>query len=158
MRVLVTGAYGLIGSAILARLHRDGHQLIAAGRALDEARPRFPYPTWIHADFARLTTADAWRPLLTNIDAVVNCVGVLQDGGRDNMQAVQVEGTCALFDACVQAGVRRVVHISAVGASPRRQKATVSAMSSLLTACTLLATTGVTQGSPASPRSIALPP
>jgi uncharacterized protein YbjT (DUF2867 family) len=117
MRVLVTGAYGLIGSAILARLHRDGHELIAAGRALDEARLRFPYATWIEADFARLTSAAAWRPLLANIDAVVNCVGVLQDGGRDNMQAVQVEGTCSLFDACVAAGVRRVAHISAVGAS-----------------------------------------
>ena len=117
MRVLVTGAYGLIGSAILARLRRDGHELTAAGRALDEARLRFPYATWIQADFARLTTAEAWRPLLTNIDAVVNCVGVLQDGGRDNVQAVQVDGTCALFDACAQAGVRRVIHISAVGAS-----------------------------------------
>ena len=42
MRVLVTGAYGLIGSAILARLHRDGHELIAAGRSIDEARRRFP--------------------------------------------------------------------------------------------------------------------
>lgn len=28
MRVLVTGAYGLIGSAVLARLHRDGHELV----------------------------------------------------------------------------------------------------------------------------------
>ena len=81
MRVLVTGAYGLIGSAILARLHRDGHELIAAGRSLDEARRRFPYAQWIAADFARLTAADAWRPLLADVDAVVNCVGVLQDGG-----------------------------------------------------------------------------
>ena len=117
MRVLVTGAYGLIGSAIHASLRRDGHELIAAGRALDEARLRFPYATWVHADFTRLTTAEAWLPLLANIDAVVNCVGVLQDGARDNVHAVQVEGTCALFDACAQAGVRRVVHISAVGAS-----------------------------------------
>ena len=61
----------------------------------------------------------AWRPLLANVDAVVNCVGVLQDGARDNVQAVQVEGTCALFDACVRAGVRRVVHVSAIGASTR---------------------------------------
>jgi len=118
MRVLVTGAYGLIGSAILARLHRDGHDLIAAGRSIDEARRRLPYARWIAADFARLTTADAWRPLLANVDAVVNCVGVLQNGTRDNVQAVQVDGTCALFDACVAAGVRRVVHISAVGVSP----------------------------------------
>lgn len=116
MRVLVTGAYGLIGSAVLARLYRDGHELVAAGRSLDEARRRFPYARWIAADFARLTTADRWRPLLAGIDAVVNCVGVLQDGARDDVQAVQVDGTCALFDACVLAGVRRVVHISAIGA------------------------------------------
>ncbi|HXW25700.1 MAG TPA: NAD-dependent epimerase/dehydratase family protein [Xanthobacteraceae bacterium] len=36
MRVLVTGAHGLIGSACLVRLNRDGHELTAAGRALDE--------------------------------------------------------------------------------------------------------------------------
>ncbi len=117
MRVLVTGAYGLIGSAVLARLHRDGHELVGAGRSLAEARRRFPYARWIEADFARLTAADAWRPLLSGIDAVVNCVGVLQDGARDDMQAVQVAGTGALFDACVQAGVRRVIHVSAIGAS-----------------------------------------
>jgi uncharacterized protein YbjT (DUF2867 family) len=133
MRVLVTGAYGLIGSVILARLHRDGHDLIAAGRSIDEARRRFPYARWVAADFSRLKTADAWRPLLAGVDAVVNCVGVLQDGARDNVQAVQVEGTCALFDGCAAAGIRRVVHISAIGASPEaptafaRTKATADA-------------------------------
>ena len=43
VRVLVTGAYGLIGSAVLARLHRDGHELIGAGRSIASARRRFPY-------------------------------------------------------------------------------------------------------------------
>lgn len=117
MRVLVTGAYGLIGSAVLARLHRDGHELVGAGRSLEEARRRLPYARWIEADFRRLTSADAWRPLLSGVEAVVNCVGVLQDGARDDVQAVQVVGTCALFDACAAAGVRRVVHVSAIGAS-----------------------------------------
>jgi uncharacterized protein YbjT (DUF2867 family) len=56
--------------------------------------------------------------LLEGIDAVVNCVGVLQDGSRDNVQAVQVQATCALFDACVVAKIGRVVHISAIGAEP----------------------------------------
>jgi uncharacterized protein YbjT (DUF2867 family) len=133
MRVLVTGAYGLIGSAILARLNRDGHELIAAGRSIDAARRRFPYARWIAADFSRLKTADAWRPLLSGVDAVVNCVGVFHDGGGDDVQAVQVEGTCALFDACAAAGVRRFVHVSAIGAAPQaptafaRTKATADA-------------------------------
>ena len=85
MRVVVTGAYGLIGSAMLARLHRDGHELIAVGRSIDQARQRFPYAQWIEADFARRTTADAWHPLFAGIDVVVNCVGVLQDSSRDKM-------------------------------------------------------------------------
>ncbi len=58
----------------------------------------------------------AWRPLLSEIDAVVNCVGVLQDGAHDDTRNIHVTATCALFDACVAAGIRCVVHISAMGA------------------------------------------
>ena len=118
MRVLVTGAYGLIGSACLARLHRDGHALVGAGRAIGEARRRFPMRSGVEADFARLTRAQDWLALLAGIDAVVNCVGVLQDSPRDDTRVVHVEATCALFDACVRAGIRRVVHISAIGSDP----------------------------------------
>ena len=116
MRVLVTGAYGLIGAACLARLYRDGHVLVGAGRAVGEARRRLPFAQWVAADFARLTTPAAWRPLLSDIDAVVNCVGVLQDGARDDTALVHVEATAALFAACRQAGIRRVIHVSAIGA------------------------------------------
>lgn len=117
MRVLVTGAYGLIGSAVLARLHRDGHVLTGAGRGIGEAALRLPYARWIAVDFMQLTTAAAWRPLLVDIDAVVNCVGALQDGARDDVARVQVDGTVALFDACAETGIRCLVHISAVGAT-----------------------------------------
>src|SRR4051794_32079176 len=98
MRVLVTGAYGLIGSAILARLKRDGHDLVGAGRSVEMARQRFHYVRWVEADFAQLASAPAWLPLLAGVDAVVNCVGVLQDSARDDVRQVQVAGTCALFD------------------------------------------------------------
>ncbi len=117
MRVLVTGAYGLIGSAVLARLHRDGHELIAAGRSIGDAARRMPFARWIEADFTKPTKASDWAPLLNGVDAVVNCVGVLEQGGRDDIQRTHVEGTVALFDACARAGVRRVIHISAIGAS-----------------------------------------
>jgi uncharacterized protein YbjT (DUF2867 family) len=118
MRVLVTGAYGLIGAACLARLHVAGHYVVAAGRSLRSARRRLPYAQWIAADFRRLASAEAWQPLLQGIDAVVNCVGVLQDGLRDDVRRVQLDGTKALFDGCVRAGVKRVIHISAIGAEP----------------------------------------
>jgi uncharacterized protein YbjT (DUF2867 family) len=114
MRVLVTGAYGLIGSAILTRLVRD-HAVTGAGRKVAAAAQRFPAAQWIAADFNTLTSAGAWRPLLESIDAVVNCVGVLQDGLRDDSHRVHVEATAALFSACEQARMR-VIHISAIGA------------------------------------------
>ena len=116
MRVLVTGAYGLIGSACLAGLHAAGHDVVGAGRSIGAARLQFPYAQWLEADFLRLQDAEAWQPLLGNIDAVVNCVGVLQDGWRDDVERIQFAGTVALFDGCARAGIRRVVQISALGA------------------------------------------
>ena len=116
MRVLITGAYGLIGSACLARLHADGHEVTGCGRSIASARRGLPYAQWIEADFSRLQDASSWRDLLNSVDAVINCVGVLQSGLRDDVERVQLAGTIALFDACVRAGVKRVVHISALGA------------------------------------------
>ncbi|MBM3529325.1 MAG: SDR family oxidoreductase [Alphaproteobacteria bacterium] len=116
MRVLVTGAYGLIGSAVLARLRRGGHDLIAAGRSIEAARRRAPFARWVEADFNRLTRPEDWLPLLDGVDAVVNCVGVLQDGAGDRVRRVQVTATNALFTACERRGVKRAIHISAVGA------------------------------------------
>jgi uncharacterized protein YbjT (DUF2867 family) len=116
MRVLVTGAYGLIGAAVLSRLHRDGHKLVAAGRRIAEASRRAPYARWVEADYRKLTLAGDWLPLLEDVDAVVNCVGVLQDGARDNVRRVHVEATTAMFAACERRGLRRVIHVSAIGA------------------------------------------
>jgi uncharacterized protein YbjT (DUF2867 family) len=115
MRVLVTGAYGLIGSACLARLRRDGHALVGAGRAVTQAQRRLAFAQWVEADFRRLVSIESWRPLLADIDVVVNCVGVLQDSARDDLHRVHVTATCALFDACERLGVRRVIHVSAIG-------------------------------------------
>jgi len=118
MRVLVTGAYGLIGGACVARLYAAGHDVVAAGRNIRSARRRFPFAQWVAADFNKLEDAPAWLPLLQGIDAVVNCVGVLQDGLRDDVRRVQLDGTKALFHGCVCASVKRVIHISAIGAEP----------------------------------------
>ena len=116
MRVLITGAYGLIGAACLERLRREGHDLIGAGRSVAQARLRFPYAGWAVADFGELTTPQSWHGLLSGIDGVVNCVGALQDGARDDLERVHVAAPAAMFAACEERGVRRVVHVSAVGA------------------------------------------
>ncbi len=116
MRVLVTGAYGLIGSAVLARLHRDGHELVGTGRQIDTAQRQFPYARWVAADFRDLQTKEAWKTVLTGIDAVVNCAGAFQQSLRDDLAAVHVSAPLALFAACEDLAIKRVVQISAIGA------------------------------------------
>jgi len=115
-RVLVLGANGFIGSHVAAALSAEGWTVRAGARRIAEPSRRAPAFDWAAADFARLTTAEAWAPLLAGVSAVVNCVGVLQDGGGDSTRAAHVDGPRALIAACEAAGVRRLIHISAVGA------------------------------------------
>ena len=83
-RVLVLGANGFIGSHVAAALSAEGWRVRAGARRIAEPSRRAPGFDWVAADFSKLTTAQAWAPLLEGVSAVVNCVGVLQDGGGDS--------------------------------------------------------------------------
>ncbi|MBC6980609.1 SDR family oxidoreductase [Caulobacter sp. 17J80-11] len=114
--MLVLGASGFIGAHVAAALAAAGWAVRAGARRPDDGRRRAPALDWVRADFADLTEADAWLPLLEGVDAVVNCVGVLQDGAGDSTAVAHERGPRALIAACEAAGVRRLVHVSAVGA------------------------------------------
>jgi len=122
MRILVLGAYGLIGSHIVARLAADGCEIVGLGRNVAAARRRFPDVVWIERDLRDMRRAADWTPLLYDVDAIVNCAGALQDNPRDDLAAVHVEAPAALAEACVAAGRRRFVHISAMGADAGRKE------------------------------------
>lgn len=109
--VMVVGAAGFIGSAIAARLDALGHRVVRAVR-----RPSRGPPTdgTVVLDIARIDDR-GWGDLLVGVDAVVNCVGLLQTGPSDDLDAAHADGPDRLFAACERLGVRRVVHISAVG-------------------------------------------
>jgi uncharacterized protein YbjT (DUF2867 family) len=117
MRILVVGAYGFIGMAVTARLAADGHEVIGAGRRIRSASYRRPDLRWLRLDLSRTRKPGQWKALLDGIDAVVNCAGVLQDKPGDSTQKVHVTGAGALFEACAELGIRRVVQVSAVGVS-----------------------------------------
>lgn len=116
MRVLVLGASGFIGLRVALALVRQGHEVVCGARRPGEAARRAPGLHWVQADFARLQDAGAWRPLLEDVDAVVNCVGALQAAWGESPRIAHETGPRALLQACREAGVQRFLHLSAVGA------------------------------------------
>jgi uncharacterized protein YbjT (DUF2867 family) len=116
MKVLVLGGYGLIGDAVVGRLLRDGHHVTGLGRDILDAERRRPAVRWIAADMSKLLAAEDWLRVVAGMDVVVNAAGALQDGPRDRLDSVHRRSVLALVAACEQAGMRRFVQISAIGA------------------------------------------
>ncbi len=113
MKCLVAGAYGFIGRGVVAALVRSGHEVIGAGRDLDLGQRLVPGIEWIHCDFNHDLDPGLWAARLDGVEAVVNCVGILQSDLRDNAARVHGAGARALFKGAEEAGVSRLVHISA---------------------------------------------
>jgi len=115
LRILLIGATGFIGSAVAARLAAQGREVIGVTRSIDPVARRLPVRRWIELDLRGAGTAEAWLPHLQGVDAVVNCAGALQDNVRDSTAGVHERAPAALWAACEQAGVRRIIHFSAMG-------------------------------------------
>lgn len=122
MRLLVVGANGFIGSAIVAAARASDIDVRGAVRDPDRLTSRFPGIEPFAVDLADAAAHDPayWEPALNDIDAVVFAAGVLQPRGRDAAWAIQVQAPDALYEACERAGIRRVIHISAVGVDQGR--------------------------------------
>ena len=116
MHVLVLGATGVIGRHVAARLLAAGHRVSAAARDTASLRRRFPQARAIAVDLNRMTSPAPWLPLLAGVDAVVNCAGILQERRGQSIAAIHRDAPIALFRACQEQGVRRVVQVSAVSA------------------------------------------
>ncbi|QSR19029.1 SDR family oxidoreductase [Novosphingobium sp. KA1] len=113
MHVLIVGAGGFIGRHVAGRLLAAGARVTLAARAPERLRRSFPMARTLACDLARDRAAD-WAPRLAGIDAVVNCAGII--GNRADYAGVHDRGARALFDACLAAGVGRVIQISSLGA------------------------------------------
>jgi uncharacterized protein YbjT (DUF2867 family) len=115
LRILVLGAGGFIGRHIMAELLRSGHQPIGAVRRVTDFARAFPGVAAVACDLARDVSIGDWLPRVAGIDIVVNAAGVLSGA---EMEAVHVTAPRALYEACAEAGVKRVVLISAISARP----------------------------------------
>ena len=115
MRILVTGATGFIGSALVAALSKNGHQIVACMHRGGDSR--LPAGVEIEqVDYMRDTDESVWCPRLIGIDVVINAVGILRETRHARFDELHHLAPCALFNACASAGVKRVIQVSALGA------------------------------------------
>lgn len=117
MRVLVFGANGFIGGAIAAAFRARGHIVRAVVRDAAKFIRRFPDAETVEADLRDEAAQHPsyWRAALDGVDAVVYAAGVLQPRNAKVAWALHLHVPLAVYNACIDAGVRRVVHVSAIG-------------------------------------------
>ena len=111
-RVLVLGGSGFIGRHLVAELVRRGLKITVPSRRRERAKHLILLPTVevVEADIGKKGVLDR---LARGHDAVVNLVGIL----HGNFVRAHVELALAAVSACRAAGVKRLVHMSALGAS-----------------------------------------
>lgn len=113
MRVVVTGATGNVGTAVVQALAEEGRVREVVGLARRRPGLAVHKTTWAQADVA----SDDLEPIVRGADAVVHLAWLIQPSRDERVtRATNVEGSRRVFDAAIRAGVPAIVHASSVGA------------------------------------------
>jgi uncharacterized protein YbjT (DUF2867 family) len=115
-RVLVLGGTGYVGSAVCERLvERSAGEgrIVVPTRRLAHGQGVQSLPT-LELVQANVHDDAQLARLVTGVDAVINLVAILH-GSEAEFQRVHVDLPRRLAQACLKAGVRRLVHVSALG-------------------------------------------
>lgn len=116
MKILVTGATGLIGSHLVERLRARGRNVRVLVRSTSDLRRL----RGLGLELAYGDVRDYWavREAVKGADVVYHLAGVMRDWGpRQLFLNVNVGGTEHVCRACVAEGVERLIHISSVAAT-----------------------------------------
>jgi uncharacterized protein YbjT (DUF2867 family) len=102
--VLLCGARGFIGRRLEQALRAQGYQVRPSSRSAP-----------LSMDFIQMKTPADWLLHLQGVDIVINAVGALRGTTSQPLRTLHTTAPIALFDACAQSGIRRVVQLSALG-------------------------------------------
>ncbi len=118
--VTIYGGSGFVGRYIARRMAKEGWRVRVAVRRPNEAMFVKPYGAvgQVEPLFCNIRDDDSVRAVMAGADAVVNCVGILAESGKNSFDAVQSEGAGRIARIAAEEGVARMVQISAIGADP----------------------------------------
>jgi uncharacterized protein YbjT (DUF2867 family) len=112
--ILLTGATGTVGSALLRRLTADGRPvraLVRDQRRLGEQRVR------VQIALGELADPPSFRNALRGVETVVHLAASIRDQPRGSIEELNAMATLRLVRAAERAGVRRFLFFSALNAS-----------------------------------------
>lgn len=119
MKVFLTGATGFVGSHLLARLVRDGHDVHVLAR--DPARAqglKRVDPDRIEVMPGDVVSGEGLDRAMEGGDAVIHLVGIILETRRATWEKVHHQGTRNAIEAAKRQGIKRFVQMSALGARP----------------------------------------
>ena len=117
--VTIYGGSGFVGRYIARRMARAGWRVRVAVRNPNEAMFVRPYGVvgQVEPVLCNVRDDNSVRLALQGADAVVNCVGILVESGKNRFGSVQAEAPARIARIAAEEGVARMVHVSAIGAS-----------------------------------------
>jgi len=116
--VTIYGGSGFVGRYIARRLAKQGWRVRVAVRNPNEAMFVKPYGAvgQVEPVFCNIRDDASVRSVMIGADAVVNCVGVLDEVGKNTFEAVQADGAERVARIAAEQSVATMVQISAIGA------------------------------------------
>ena len=116
--VTIYGGSGFIGRYLARRMAKEGWRVRIAVRRPNEALFVKPYGVvgQVEPIFCNIRDDRSVTDALRGAEAVVNCVGILQEKAKNTFNSIQNEGAERIARLAASEGVGRIVHISALGA------------------------------------------
>ncbi|MGC1497728.1 MAG: complex I NDUFA9 subunit family protein [Sulfitobacter sp.] len=116
--VTIYGGSGFVGRYIARRMAKAGWRVRVAVRNPNEAMFVRPYGVVGQVEPILCNVRDdaSVRAAMQGAEAVVNCVGILVENGKNKFDAVQAEAPERIARIAAESGVARMVHISSIGA------------------------------------------
>lgn len=116
--VTIYGGSGFVGRYIARRMAKEGWRVRVAVRRPNEAMFVKPYGVvgQVEPVLCNIRDDASVAEAMQGADAVVNCVGILAETGKNSFDAVQADGAERIARSAKAADVATMVHISAIGA------------------------------------------